>query len=67
MATIPRHAGTAAGIGVFMQMLLPGLAVQLYGFLADGSVVPLVLTAGMLAVGTVVAGVLTFLLRPQPV
>ncbi|MGE0630420.1 MAG: MFS transporter [Hyphomicrobiaceae bacterium] len=65
MATIPRHAGTAAGIGVFMQMLLSGLAVQLYGFLADGSVVPLVLTAGMLAVGTVVAGVLTFLLGTQ--
>jgi hypothetical protein len=47
-------------------MLLPGLAVQLYGLLADGSVVPLVMTAGMLAVCTIVTGVLTFLLRhPQ--
>lgn len=63
MATVPRYAGTAAGIGVFMQMLLAGLGVQLYGFVADGTVVPLVLTAGLFAAGTFATGLMTFLWR----
>ena len=66
MATVPRHAGTAAGIGVFMQMLLSGLAAQLYGFVANGTVLPLVATAGLCAVGVVVTGVMTFTLRRSP-
>ncbi len=63
MATVPRYAGTAAGIGVFMQMLLPGLAVQIYGLMADGTALPLALTACTLAIFTCVAGVLSYALR----
>jgi DHA1 family bicyclomycin/chloramphenicol resistance-like MFS transporter len=67
MAIIPRHAGTAAGIGVFMQMMVAGLGVQLYGLVSDGTVVPLVLTAGLFAAGTLATGVATFMLRrPAP-
>lgn len=63
MAIVPRHAGTAAGIGVFMQMMVAGLGVQLYGLASDGTVVPLVLTAGLFAAGTLATGVATFLMR----
>lgn len=65
MAVIPRHAGTAAGIGVFTQMMTAGLGVQLYGFVSDGTVVPLVLTAGLFALGTIATGVATFAMRTR--
>ncbi len=64
MAVIPRHAGTAAGIGVFTQMMIAGLGVQLYGLVSDGTVVPLVLTAGLFALGTILTGAATFAMRP---
>jgi DHA1 family bicyclomycin/chloramphenicol resistance-like MFS transporter len=41
MATNPKLAGTAAGIGVFMQNFLGAAFAQFYGFLADGTVTPL--------------------------
>ena len=41
MATNPKLAGTAAGIGVFVQNFLGAAFAQLYGLLADGTVVPL--------------------------
>lgn len=43
MATIPAIAGTAAGIGVFMQNFLGAAFAQIYGLLADGTVWPMVL------------------------
>ena len=46
-----------------MQMIVAGLGVQLYGLVSDGSVLPLVLTAGLFAAGTLATGVATFLLR----
>jgi DHA1 family bicyclomycin/chloramphenicol resistance-like MFS transporter len=67
MAIVPRHAGTAAGIGVFMQMMVAGLGVQIYGLASNGTVVPLVLTAGLFAAGTLATGVATFVMRrPEP-
>jgi DHA1 family bicyclomycin/chloramphenicol resistance-like MFS transporter len=42
MATIPRLAGTAAGIGVFAQNFFGAGFAQLYGLLADGTQVPMV-------------------------
>lgn len=44
MGTIPRLAGTAAGIGVFVQNFCGAAIAQVYGQLADGTVMPLVLT-----------------------
>lgn len=49
MATIPRIAGTASGIGVFVQNLVGALFVQLYGVLADGTIWPMVFATGLSA------------------
>jgi DHA1 family bicyclomycin/chloramphenicol resistance-like MFS transporter len=51
MATIPRLAGTAAGIGVFVQQLCGAGFSQLYGLVADGTPRPMIavilLSAGL--------------------
>ena len=63
MAVIPRLAGTAAGIGVFMQNFGGAVFAQLYGLFADGTPRPMVvilLCSGSLCLG---AGTLPFLLR----
>jgi DHA1 family bicyclomycin/chloramphenicol resistance-like MFS transporter len=63
MAVIPRLAGTAAGIGVFMQNFGGAVFAQLYGLLADGTPLPMVailLCSGSLCL---VAGTLPFVLR----
>lgn len=49
IATLPRIAGTAAGIGVFTQNIVGALFAQLYGFLADGTIWPIVVTTGLSA------------------
>jgi MFS transporter, DHA1 family, multidrug resistance protein len=54
MATNPKLAGTAAGIGVFMQNFAGAAFAQLYGLLADGTVRPLAETTaitGLLVLG----------------
>jgi len=43
IATIPRIAGTAAGIGVFMQNIVGALFAQFFGLIADGTVQPIVI------------------------
>ena len=63
MAVIPRLAGTAAGIGVFMQNFGGAVFAQLYGLFADGTPLPMVailLCSGSLCL---VAGTLPFVLR----
>ena len=56
MATIPRLAGTAAGIGVFAQNFFGAGFAQAYGLLADGSAVPMVqMTAITVGLGFVAA------------
>ncbi len=51
MATIPRLAGTAAGIGVFTQNIFGAGFAQIYGIVADGSPLPMIeittITVGM--------------------
>jgi MFS transporter, DHA1 family, multidrug resistance protein len=61
MAEIPRFAGTAAGIGVFMQNFGGAVFAQLYGVLADGTPRPMMLIALLCAVLTVVVGAIPFL------
>jgi DHA1 family bicyclomycin/chloramphenicol resistance-like MFS transporter len=41
MAIVPRLAGTAAGVGVFMQNFMGAGVAQIYGVIADGTPVPL--------------------------
>ena len=61
MATEPKLAGTAAGIGVFVQNFCGAAFAQLYGMLADGTVTPLVETTAISAVLGLVVGVAPFL------
>jgi len=56
MATIPRLAGTAAGIGVFVQQVAGALFAQLYGLIADGTPRPMIVATGASAVLGVAAG-----------
>jgi DHA1 family bicyclomycin/chloramphenicol resistance-like MFS transporter len=60
MATNPKLAGTAAGVGVFVQNFCGAAFAQLYGFLADGTVVPLTETTAISVTLGLVAGVLPF-------
>jgi DHA1 family bicyclomycin/chloramphenicol resistance-like MFS transporter len=49
ISTIPRIAGTAAGVGLFVQNFMGALFTQFYGFIADGGIVPLTIAAGLAA------------------
>jgi MFS transporter, DHA1 family, multidrug resistance protein len=61
MATNPKLAGTAAGVGVFVQNLCGAAFAQLYGLLANGTVVPLAQTTAISVLCALVAGGLPFL------
>jgi DHA1 family bicyclomycin/chloramphenicol resistance-like MFS transporter len=69
MATIPQLAGTAAGIGVFMQFFLGAVFAQLYGIFANGMPGPLVATMALAAALGLAAGAIPMLLarRSKPV
>jgi MFS transporter, DHA1 family, multidrug resistance protein len=60
MAEIPRFAGTAAGVGVFMQNFGAAVFSQLYGLLADGTPRPMYMIAVLCGVLTFVVGALPF-------
>jgi MFS transporter, DHA1 family, multidrug resistance protein len=62
MATNPKLAGTAAGIGVFMQNFVGAAFAQLYGLLADGTVMPLTKTTAISAGCGLLAGAAPFYL-----
>jgi DHA1 family bicyclomycin/chloramphenicol resistance-like MFS transporter len=71
MATIPRLAGTAAGMGVFVQNFFGAGFAQIYGLLADGSPTPMIkMTAVTVGLGFVSAAIPSLLklarFRPQP-
>jgi DHA1 family bicyclomycin/chloramphenicol resistance-like MFS transporter len=59
----PPLAGTAAGIGVFCQALASAVFVQLYGFFANGTAVPMVAVAASSAVLAVLCGVVAMVSR----
>jgi DHA1 family bicyclomycin/chloramphenicol resistance-like MFS transporter len=61
MNEIPRFAGTAAGIGVFMQNFCAALFSQLYGIFADGTPRPMVAIAVLCGFLTFVTGVIPML------
>jgi DHA1 family bicyclomycin/chloramphenicol resistance-like MFS transporter len=67
MATIPRLAGTAAGIGVFVQQVLGAAFAQLYGLIADGTPRPMIVATALSAVlGVAVGGFVFMLQRATP-
>jgi len=61
MNEIPRFAGTAAGIGVFMQNFCAALFAQLYGIFADGTPMPMVAIVVLCGVLTLISGVIPIL------
>jgi MFS transporter, DHA1 family, multidrug resistance protein len=52
MRVKPELAGTAAGLGVFIQMLLSALSAEIYGVFADGTPLPMIAISSL---GTVLA------------
>jgi MFS transporter, DHA1 family, multidrug resistance protein len=62
MAAIPRLAGTAAGVGVFMQNMGGALFSQLYGLFADGTPMPMIAILSCAGILGVLAGIVPFLL-----
>jgi len=62
MATNTKLAGTAAGIGVFVQNFCGAAFAQLYGLLADGTVMPLMHTTAITALAGLVAGAVPFIM-----
>ncbi|HXQ52470.1 MAG TPA: multidrug effflux MFS transporter [Stellaceae bacterium] len=67
MQVRPDLAGTAAGMGVFVQTLFMALFAQLYGSLADGTAYPMVAVAALAAVSSAVCGAVPLLLQRRPV
>ena len=63
MGTIPRLAGTAAGVGVFMQNMGGALFTQLYGLAADGTAVPVVAILTLCGILGLAAGALPLLYK----
>ena len=61
MAEIPRFAGTAAGVGVFMQNFGAAVFSQLYGVLADGTPRPMSMIAVICGFLTLIMGAIPFL------
>jgi MFS transporter, DHA1 family, multidrug resistance protein len=62
MAAVPRLAGTAAGVGVFMQNMGGALFSQLYGMFADGTPMPMIAILSCAGILGVAAGGVPFLL-----
>jgi DHA1 family bicyclomycin/chloramphenicol resistance-like MFS transporter len=65
MATIPRLAGTAAGVGVFMQNMGAAVFTQLYGLFANGTPSPMVAIVGLSGILGLAAGALPFFYRAK--
>jgi DHA1 family bicyclomycin/chloramphenicol resistance-like MFS transporter len=60
MAIFPALAGTAAGIGVFMQNFCGAIFTQIYGLIADGTPRPMVLIVSLSGFLGLLAGALPF-------
>jgi DHA1 family bicyclomycin/chloramphenicol resistance-like MFS transporter len=62
----PHLSGTAAGIGVFLQMFCGAVFSQIYGLLADGTPIPMIITVGTSTALLMAAGAFVFMTRPRP-
>jgi MFS transporter, DHA1 family, multidrug resistance protein len=60
MSEIPHFAGTAAGVGVFLQNFCAAAFSQLYGLLADGTPRPMIVIAVLCGFLTLTAGAIPF-------
>ncbi len=62
MAAAPSLAGTAAGVGVFMQNFCGAIFTQIYGLVADGTPRPMVLIISISGALGLLAGALPFVM-----
>ncbi len=67
MAINPKLAGTAAGVGVFMQNFAGAAFAQLYGLLANGTVLPLAETTAITGLFGLIVGSTPFLMARRRV
>jgi DHA1 family bicyclomycin/chloramphenicol resistance-like MFS transporter len=67
MNEIPRFAGTAAGVGVFMQNFFAAVFAQLYGLFADGTPMPMSMLALIGASLGLAVGLVPFVLKRRRV
>jgi len=65
MQVKPDLAGTAAGIGVFCQMIAAALFAQIYGWAANGTPLPMIATATAAAILTLAAGAIPFAMKAR--
>jgi DHA1 family bicyclomycin/chloramphenicol resistance-like MFS transporter len=65
--TMPRLAGTAAGVGVFCQNFCGAFFAQLFGLLSDGTPLPMAATASFCAILCLAMGITSFVLARAPV
>ncbi len=63
MNEVPAFAGTAAGVGVFMQNFFAAAFAQLYGIFADGTPAPMVAIACAAGLLCLSSGAVPYLLR----
>jgi DHA1 family bicyclomycin/chloramphenicol resistance-like MFS transporter len=65
LRVVPELSGTAAGIGVFMQMICGAAFSQLFGLMADGTPMPMIVSMSIAAALTMVAGLAAYSTRPR--
>ena len=58
-------AGTAAGIGVFIQLLSAAVSTQLFGFVADGTPYPMAIVVTVFTVFALAVGIIPFVTRKR--
>jgi DHA1 family bicyclomycin/chloramphenicol resistance-like MFS transporter len=63
ITTIPRIAGTASGVGVFVQYFVGAAFAQLYGLIADGTPGPMLITIALAAAVGLISGGIPFVLK----
>jgi DHA1 family bicyclomycin/chloramphenicol resistance-like MFS transporter len=63
MAVFPRLSGTAAGVSVCIQMLCSAAFAQLYGLIANGTIMPLVFAILLASLLSLIAGGMAFFLE----
>ncbi len=63
MRVMPSLAGTAAGLGVFMQMFISAVSIELYGLFADGTPMPMIVLTSIGAALVFIVGCICWTLR----
>jgi MFS transporter, DHA1 family, multidrug resistance protein len=66
MRVLPALSGTAAGLGVFVQMFLSAVSAEIYGLMADGTPLPMITISSIGAICAIGAAIFSFAIRARP-